>query len=87
MSNGKMVLWATICCLLVRAVETCQLGKKLYSTSLGDNSFWAYSFPDSALNMRKRKTWVLYFSLIPLAGSRIAFPLDKQLEIAHAETY
>ncbi len=39
------------------------------------------------LVMLNGKTWVLYFSLIPLAGSRITLPLDKQLEIAHAERY
>ena len=34
-----------------------------------------------------RKTWVLYSLPIPLAGSRIAFPLDMQLEIAHVVRY
>lgn len=34
-----------------------------------------------------RKTWVLYFSLIPLLGSRIALCKDKQLELAHAVRY
>ena len=33
------------------------------------------------------KTWVLYFSLIPPSGSRIALPQDKQLEIAHVKIY
>jgi hypothetical protein len=33
------------------------------------------------------KTWVLYSSLIPPSGSRIALPQDKQLEIAHVEIY
>ncbi|MDE6647910.1 MAG: hypothetical protein K2K03_08835 [Prevotella sp.] len=30
---------------------------------------------------------VLYFSLIPLPGSRIALYKDKQLELAHAVIY
>ena len=34
-----------------------------------------------------RKTWVLYSSLIPPSGSRIALPQDKQLEIAHVVIY
>ena len=37
--------------------------------------------------MLNGKTWVLYFSLIPRTGSRIALHQDKQLEIAHAEKY
>jgi hypothetical protein len=37
--------------------------------------------------MLNGKTWVLYSSLIPHLGSRIALSQDKQLEIAHAEIY
>jgi hypothetical protein len=50
--------------------------------------FCAYSNPDSAVNNELNgKTWVLYFSLIPSSGSRIALYKDKQLEIAHVVIY
>ena len=51
-------------------------------------SISAYSDPDSAVsNNIYGKTWVLYYSLIPSLGSRIALAKDKQLEIAHAVIY
>lgn len=50
-------------------------------------NIYAYSTPDSAEKYRNEKTWVLYSSLIPREGSRIALSQDKQLEIAHVERY
>ena len=51
-------------------------------------SISAYSDPDSAVsNNIYGKTWVLYYSLTPSLGSRIALAKDKQLEIAHAVIY
>ena len=38
-------------------------------------------------DIKRERRGMLYFSLIPCVGSRIALSQDKQLELAHAVIY